>query len=932
MNYTVNWKEKELPLRTAAIYPSPYHKNSVMEYVSFLLKEPGILRIASRKEVRSAVVRPFSLGIVPRIENGEIVVRLEHPVKFSLEINGSAEDNLLVLAEEDRYGAFSQEGDGAVRLAGRGEIVGFPEGKEVIFVPKGKEVAAVPGRKEGGVVPEGKEAAVVPEGKEAVVVPEGKGATVIPEGKEAAFIPEGKEVDIVPEGKEAAAVPGRKEGTVVPEGEETTIVPEEKEAASLPDGGNIIYFPAGVHNADLLTVERDHTTVYLAEGAYVHGKLVLTHCSHVTVCGYGVISMERYPYEARPVYARCVDAIECRDVTLRDITILDSNDWSLRICGCEDVLVDNVKIIGCRGNSDGIDICGSRRVLVQNAFTRVWDDSLVVKALDTGDVEDVTFRRCILWNDFARPMEVGVELRANRVRRVKFQDIDVLHSPTGYPLMGIHHGDRALVSEIVFENIRIEDAPGAQLFDIRITPSYWNRDRQMGCIRDVAFRRIHVVGNPGLPLLLSDSRLQGYDETHSIRDVAFEEIDICGKTPGDAGTLGLKCMEYTEGVRVVPAPRLPQMERVDTAVEITKSFRCRPDGFYEGEITMVLRNTAPFDREKEVWLKLSPEHLGDYERCRHKVFLPAGEERRIACPAVLQPGKYVAAVQSEDPEIRYAWQMIALDWRMVQEEPAGAVYGNVQEEPVGAVYGNVQEEPVGAVYGNVQEEPARAVYRSVQKEFAETVCETGDKSVAPMCESKAQPAPVSAISSLKKDVSLRPLEFVNYWGDRLGNFLAWAEGENLVIDSSLLLRKDCTLVLYTALPVKQEPGEVLFSVEETDFGQVPAILDGRQGPEAAPQLRCPLEITLVFRNQPKVDKINTLEVRGGSDRCVRIPMKELGISEGAGHFWMEVEARLPEVEAYHYPYTLFHSVTPLTTAHMYANCSLNSLKRDSDYR
>lgn len=84
MNYTVNWKEKELPLRTAAIYPSPYHKNSVMEYVSFLLKEPGILRIASRKEVRSAVVRPFSLGIVPRIENGEIVVRLEHPVKFSL--------------------------------------------------------------------------------------------------------------------------------------------------------------------------------------------------------------------------------------------------------------------------------------------------------------------------------------------------------------------------------------------------------------------------------------------------------------------------------------------------------------------------------------------------------------------------------------------------------------------------------------------------------------------------------------------------------------------------------------------------------------------------------------------------------------------------------------------------------------------------------
>lgn len=405
--------------------------------------------------------------------------------------------------------------------------------------------------------------------------------------------------------------------------------------------------------------------------------------------------------------------------------------------------------------------------------------------------------------------------------------------------MGIHHGDRALVSDILFEDIRIEDAPGAQLFDIRITPSYWNRDRQMGCIRDVVFRKIHVLGSPGLPLLLSDSRLQGYDEAHTIRNVAFEEIDICGKTPGDAVALGLKCPEYAEGIRMAPAPELPQMQMVETAVEITKDFLCREDGFYEGEITMVLRNPASFDREKEVWLKISPEHLGDYGRCRHKVFLPAGAERRVACPVVLQPGKYVAAIQSEDPEIRYAWQLISLDWK------------------------------IG----------------------------TGN---------------------------LRPLEFVNYWGDRLGKFTAWVEGEDLVIDSSLLLREDSALVLYTALPAEREPGEVLFSVEETDFGQVPAVLDGRHGPEAAPQLRCPLEITLVFKNQPKVEKIYTREIRGGEGRCVGIPLKELGIPGGTGHFWMEVEARLPEVQQYRYPYTLFHSVTPLTAAHMYGNCILET--------
>ena len=744
MNYTVVRKEEKLSIHTAAVYPSPYHKSGIMEYVQFIWKEPVVLRIRSEKKVENAVVRPLSLGITPRLEGGEILIALDHPVKLSLEINGGMEDNLLVLAEEERYEDFQ------------------------------------------------------------------------------------------------------------------------------PERPEVIYFPAGVHQADILSVGKDNTVIYLEKGAYVHGKIVLSHCSHVTVCGYGVISMEQYPYETRPHFARCVDAIDCHDVTVRDITIMDSNDWSLRICGCEDVFVDNVKIFGCRGNSDGVDVCGSRRVLVQNVFTRVWDDSLVVKALDTGDVEDVTFRNCVLWNDFARPMEVGVELRADRVHGVRFENIDVLHSPTGYPLMGIHHGDRAVVSDIVFENIRIEDAPGAQLFDVRITPSYWNRDKSMGCIRDVVFRDIHMVGKPGLPLLLSDSRLQGYDEIHDIRGVTFENIDICGKTPGNAEELHLNCMDHVDEIKVIPNGRLSKMQPVKTRLELSKVFALRQDGFYEGEVTIYLRNQAPFDREKEVWLKISPEHLGIYDRERKRICLPVGEETCITYPVVLQPGKYVLALQAQDPEVENAWEYVALDWQLTV---------------------------------------------SAEKDGGK-VAEAGNERLFAANEER------------------RPLEFLNYWGDRLGQLRAWIEDDNLVIDSDLLMRKDCVLVLYAAWPVAREQGEVLFSVEETDFGQVPAILDGQHGPEAAPQLRCPLEITLVFKNHPKVREIRTLEIQGGEGNRAEIALEKLGFSGdqpgGAGdkqersgekrNFWIEIEARVPEVEHYRYPYTLFHSVMPLTAAHMYGNC------------
>ena len=41
-------------------------------------------------------------------------------------------------------------------------------------------------------------------------------------------------------------------------------------------------------------------------------------------------------------------------------------------------------------------------------------DSFVVKALGTGNCENIIFKNSVLWNDFARPMEVGVELRAEQ--------------------------------------------------------------------------------------------------------------------------------------------------------------------------------------------------------------------------------------------------------------------------------------------------------------------------------------------------------------------------------------------------------------------------------------------------------------------------------------------------------------------------------------
>ena len=717
MNYKVYVNGESAGIYTTNVFPMPYNEVQVMEYTSFQMNQPVDIRIESEAFLNSVMIRPLSLGLEFTYKDHEIVIHLEEPKKFSVEINGSYYNNLLVFAEAQQYEDFDK----------------FAE--------------------------------------------------------------------------------------------------------------NVIYFSKGVHTVDILTVNRDNTVVYLEEGAFLNGKIDLDHCNHVTICGYGTISMEKYPLEVRNVYHRCVDAINCREVCIKDITITDSNDWSLRIFGCEDVTIDNVKIFGCRGNSDGIDICGSRNVLVQNIFTRVWDDSLVVKAFNTGNLENVTFRNSILWNDFARPMEVGVELRAEKVRNVRFENIDIIHSPTGYPLMGIHHGDRAEISDIHFENIRIENTPGAQLFDIRIRDSFWNRDKEKGNIKDIFFKNIDYIGNPGTDLLLSRSRLQGLSEESGISNITFENIKILGKTAASEKDCGLLVMDYVDKVVFRSEECAQKINLIDTRIEIPEDFVLSDNGFYKGRVRVGLENTGKEDQSAVFWLQISPAHVGEYKREEEAFLLKAGDSRSFDYDISLPPGKYVIAVQSDNANVSYAWKFLRLDW--------------VLREGI--------------------------------------------------------------------EVNKTPeLEFINYYNIRIRGLKAAVHKDELILQSDILKDGNNSLVLYTALPVDRREEEVIFSVEETDFGVVPAVISGKHSLELAPQLRCPLEITLVFKNEPKVKEIKKTLIPGGGNGTVAIPLTELGLEPGIRHFWMEVEARTQDAAEYRYPYTMFHSVTPETSAHMFANVVINT--------
>jgi hypothetical protein len=165
-------------------------------------------------------------------------------------------------------------------------------------------------------------------------------------------------------------------------------------------------------------------------------------------------------------------------------------------------------------------------------------------------------------------------------------------------------------------------------------------------------------------------------------------------------------------------------------------------------------------------------------------------------------------------------------------------------------------------------------------------------------------------------------KIVNYYGNTLSGIRIAAKDNTLFIRSEAL-RKN-TFTIYSAAPVAPQPGEVKFTVEETDFGEAMAIMDGRSGLEAAPQLRCPAEITYVFKNEPKVKEILRNTVGGEGTDTVEIPFSALGIADGSRELWFDITANLPEVQEYRYAFSLFHSVWPHSIAHMFARAFLQA--------
>lgn len=296
----------------------------------------------------------------------------------------------------------------------------------------------------------------------------------------------------------------------------------------------VMYFGPGIHKPDDLPNNQiripSNTTVYLAPGAVIKAKLLVDKAENVRIIGRGILD--------HPI--RGIEVTDSKNVLIEGVTVVNPDHYTVFGGGTTGLTVKNLKAFSCKGWSDGIDLMCCRNVVVDNVFLRNSDDCIAIynhRWNWWGGSSDITVQNSVLWADIAHPINMGGHgdpdsLTGEVLENVTVRNIDILEHDEDDPLyqgsMNIDCGDKNIVRNVLFEDIRVESIQEGRLFCLKVLYNPKYNKAPGNSIKEITFRNITYDGvgeNPSL--------IKGIDENHSVRNITFENVVINGKRMKD---------------------------------------------------------------------------------------------------------------------------------------------------------------------------------------------------------------------------------------------------------------------------------------------------------------------------------------------------------------------------------------------------------------
>lgn len=215
---------------------------------------------------------------------------------------------------------------------------------------------------------------------------------------------------------------------------------------------------------------------------------------------------------------------KCNELEVRDITITKAPIWSLHMLGCENVLIDNIKIKNNLDvpNCDGIDPDHCRNVEIRNCHIVCGDDAIVIKTtrqdVDYGPSSNIWVHDCVLETQDSG-VKIGTETTQD-ISNVTFERCEIKTSCRGLTIQLRDEGSvyNVLFKDITFVSRYHSDPWWGRGEAISFTAIPRNPGSKIGTIHDIRVENVTGTAENSV-------RINGTKESR-ISNIRFEKVNI----------------------------------------------------------------------------------------------------------------------------------------------------------------------------------------------------------------------------------------------------------------------------------------------------------------------------------------------------------------------------------------------------------------------
>lgn len=338
--------------------------------------------------------------------------------------------------------------------------------------------------------------------------------------------------------------------------EENAVVVEQHfgDIESLPSGRTIVFEPGIYYIGEVVSKIPSDTDVLIKGGAVIVGGFACENVQNVRIYGRGVI------FQGNQEWYTSLNGVRlsnCQNVRIDGVTFIDPPHYTVFVGESNHISIHNVKTFSCSKWTDGFDIMSGCNIQIRNCFLRTSDDCVAVYGSRwkyRGDSREVIVEDSVLWADVAHPTNIGghgdCENDGDIIENIVFRNIDILeHHEKQLDYLGclsINAGDKNLVRNVLYENIRIEHFEHGKIFDfqIKFNPKY-NPAPGKG-IESVTLRNVSYHGCGA-----ERSVIRGYDETSCVKNVCIDHLSVNGKHILSAGEGDIEIGAFAENITFV---------------------------------------------------------------------------------------------------------------------------------------------------------------------------------------------------------------------------------------------------------------------------------------------------------------------------------------------------------------------------------------------